>query len=41
MLMPRASMTSAEPHFELMLRFPCFATLTPTPAVTRQLPLKY
>ena len=26
MLMPSASMTSAEPHFELMLRLPCLAT---------------
>jgi hypothetical protein len=32
--MPRASTTSAEPHFELMLRLPCLATRTPAPAVT-------
>ena len=31
---PRASMTSAEPHFEVTLRLPCFATRTPAPATT-------
>ena len=35
MLTPRASITSAEPHFELMLRLPCLATRTPAPAVTK------
>src|SRR5271166_1698799 len=34
-LTPSASITSAEPHLELMLRLPCFATLTPAPAMTR------
>src|SRR5258708_8971840 len=31
---PKASITSAEPHFELMLRLPCLATRTPAPAAT-------
>ncbi len=31
---PRASITPAEPHFELMLRLPCLATRTPAPAAT-------
>ena len=34
MLTPSASITSADPHFELMLRLPCFATRTPAPAMT-------
>ena len=34
MFTPSASITSAEPHFELMLRLPCLATRTPAPAVT-------
>src|SRR5439155_627992 len=34
MFTPRASITSAEPFFELMLRLPCFATRTPAPATT-------
>ena len=34
MFTPRASITSAEPHFELMLRLPCLATRMPAPAVT-------
>ena len=34
MFTPRASTTSADPHFELMLRLPCLATRTPAPAVT-------
>jgi hypothetical protein len=34
MFAPRASITSAEPHLELMLRLPCLATRTPAPAVT-------
>ena len=33
--MPRASTTSADPHFELMLRLPCLATRTPAPATTK------
>ena len=33
-LTPSASMTSAEPHFELILRLPCLATRTPAPATT-------
>ncbi len=32
---PNASITSAEPHFEVMLRLPCFATRTPAPATTK------
>ena len=35
MFTPKASITSAEPHFELMLRLPCLATRTPAPAVTK------
>ena len=35
MLTPSASITSAEPHLELMLRLPCLATRTPAPAITR------
>ena len=34
MFTPRASTTSADPHFELMLRLPCLATRTPAPAAT-------
>ena len=33
MLTPSASITSAEPHLELMLRLPCLATRTPAPAM--------
>ncbi len=33
--MPRASSTSAEPHFEVRPRLPCLATLTPAAAATR------
>src|ERR1700749_2901193 len=32
---PRASRTSAEPHFEVMPRLPCLATLAPAAAATR------
>ena len=32
---PKASITSAEPHFEVMLRLPCLATRTPAPATTK------
>ena len=35
MLTPSASITSADPHLELMLRLPCLATRTPAPAITR------
>ena len=35
MLTERASITSAEPHLEVTLRFPCLATRTPAPAATR------
>ncbi len=35
MLTPSASITSAEPHLELMLRLPCLATRTPAPAIVR------
>ena len=33
MFTPSASITSAEPHLELMLRLPCLATRTPAPAM--------
>ena len=33
MFTPRASITSAEPHFEVMPRLPCLATRTPAPAI--------
>src|SRR5258707_12046366 len=32
-LTPRASITSAEPHLEVMPRLPCLATRTPAPAI--------
>ena len=35
MLIPRASYTSAEPHWEDEARLPCFRTRTPPPASTR------
>ena len=34
MFTPKASITSADPHFEVRLRLPCLATRTPAPAVT-------
>src|SRR5580698_10426588 len=33
--MPRASRTSAEPHWEVMARLPCLATEAPAAAATR------
>src|SRR5215475_9388447 len=35
-LMPKASITSADPHCELTLRLPCLATRTPAPATTKE-----
>ena len=35
MFTPSASITSAELHFEVALRLPCFATRTPAPATTK------
>ena len=34
MFTPSASITSAEPHLEVMLRLPCLATRIPAPAAT-------
>src|SRR5206468_13004186 len=31
---PSASRTSAEPHFDVYERFPCFGTVAPAPAAT-------
>jgi len=35
MFTPRASITSAEPHLEVIPRLPCLATRTPAPAIVR------